>query len=141
MSSGFSKRKREEIFNLYSGKCDVCGKEIHNDKENYLDGNYMNVDHIIPKSLGGKNNIENLRATCPKCNCIRNNKSSSRLKELMCKKIDILDGLEKDFIHLRYDLRKGMISIDELLEFKKYFIEKTEKILKELTVIEVNNKY
>ncbi len=141
MSSGFSKRKREEIFNLYSGKCDVCGKEIHNDKENYLDGNYMNVDHIIPKSLGGKNNIENLRATCPKCNCIRNNKSSSRLKELMCKKIDILDGLEKDFIHLRYDLRKGMISIDELLEFKKYFIEKTEKILKELTVIEVNNNY
>lgn len=136
MSSGFSKRKRAEIFNLYNGKCDVCGKEIHNDKENYLDGNYMNVDHIIPKSLGGKNDIENLRATCPKCNCIRNNKSSSRLKELMCKKIDILDGLEKDFIHLRYDLKKDMIKISELKELKEYFIEKTRKVLSELECIE-----
>ena len=136
MSSSFSERKREEIYNLYSGKCDVCGKEIHNDKENYLDGNYMNVDHIIPKSLGGKNNIENLRATCPKCNCIRNNKSSSRLKGLMRKKIDILDGLEKAFIHLRYDLKKDMIKISELKELKEYFIEKTRKVLSELECIE-----
>ena len=54
----------------------------------------------------------------------------------MCKKIDILDGLEKDFIHLRYDLKKDMIKISELKEFKEYFIEKTRKVLSELEEIE-----
>jgi len=33
----------------------------------------LNLDHLIPKSKGGSNNLENLRLTCYRCNNSRGN--------------------------------------------------------------------
>ena len=30
--------------------------------------NYMTIDHIIPQSLGGSNELKNLQAMCKECN-------------------------------------------------------------------------
>lgn len=39
---------------------------------------YMTVDHILPKSLKGRDNITNLRAMCYPCNTNRKNNMSNR---------------------------------------------------------------
>lgn len=53
------KSKRERIFNLTKGKCIYCGCD--------LDIDSYHMDHLIPKSEGGKGK-GNLFPTCQDCN-------------------------------------------------------------------------
>jgi hypothetical protein len=55
-----SKAKRKAVYDKYGGHCAYCGKQL-SIKE-------LTVDHIMPTSHGGKDNIENLRASCKTCN-------------------------------------------------------------------------
>lgn len=55
-----SKKIRQQVYNKYGGHCAYCGKEIA-----YKD---MQVDHIHPQFLGGKDDIENLNPACRMCN-------------------------------------------------------------------------
>ena len=54
-----------------NGVCGLCKTEISRLKE-------FNLDHIIPRSLGGSNSYENLQATHKKCNSLK----GSRLENL-----------------------------------------------------------
>lgn len=54
------KRIREQVFAKYDGHCAYCGKELK-----YPD---MQVDHIYPQYLGGKDDIENYNPACRMCN-------------------------------------------------------------------------
>lgn len=58
--------KRRRIYDRSGGICYLCGEPV--------EFKHMSVDHVIPKSRGGKNNIENLRATHPACNSEKSNK-------------------------------------------------------------------
>lgn len=49
-------RKRAFIFNLYGHDCYICGSLAET------------IDHVIPLSRGGTNEIENLRPACYECN-------------------------------------------------------------------------
>ena len=49
--------------------CAYCGKRFYNDL------NSISVDHIIPKSLGGKNEWDNCVTACKACNHKKGNKS------------------------------------------------------------------
>ena len=51
------------------GRCALCGKT---NREVPLD-----VDHIIPRSRGGKNEYENLQVLCAKCNRTKGNKDEA----------------------------------------------------------------
>ena len=51
---------RENIFKRDGYKCVYCG-EYHK--------NAMSLDHVIPKSKGGKDTFENLVTCCMPCNC------------------------------------------------------------------------
>lgn len=58
----------EEILELYAGqdgKCWYCGVDV---------GDKYDVDHFIPLSKGGSNDIGNLRIACPTCNRTKHNK-------------------------------------------------------------------
>lgn len=123
-----SEKNRKELFEKSNGKCEVCGKNLHNNYEMFNDKNYMQIDHIIPKSLGGKDKIDNLRAICIKCNCSRNNKSGKRLKEIVINKIKRIKEIEKDFKHIEFDLEKGLLKKEEFLEIKNYFEKTVEEI-------------
>lgn len=47
-------------------KCNTCNAELH-----------LTIDHIIPLSRGGSDNIENLQLLCRSCNSQKNNKRLS----------------------------------------------------------------
>ena len=54
-------------------KCLSCGRSA---KE---DGVLLEVDHIIPRSKGGSDDMNNLQTLCKKCNIGKSNKDSTRL--------------------------------------------------------------
>jgi hypothetical protein len=51
-----SRKLRNEVFNLYSRQCFGCGAIG------------TEIDHVEPKSRGGRANFENLQPLCRKCN-------------------------------------------------------------------------
>jgi len=55
-------RIRFEIFKRDNFVCQYCGRNVKDDKIK------LNVDHIHPRKLGGKNNKENLITSCEDCN-------------------------------------------------------------------------
>ena len=58
------------LFNRDGFFCGVCTAPIHNP----WDGTSFHVDHIIPASKGGKDDLENLRIICRTCNLRKHNK-------------------------------------------------------------------
>lgn len=75
---------RYDVIARAKGFCQACG--IHSSKRS------LDVDHIIPASMGGTNNIENLQALCFKCNRDKRNRDKTdfvlwqkRIKNQKCK--------------------------------------------------------
>ena len=60
-----SYEQRLEIYNRANGKCVLCGKEIKINK--------MTIDHIIPLSMGGADEMSNMQCTCYACNQFKSN--------------------------------------------------------------------
>jgi CRISPR/Cas system Type II protein with McrA/HNH and RuvC-like nuclease domain len=61
-----NKKTREIVFAKYNGKCAYCGTELLKS---------WHVDHIVPKSSRGTDNIENLNPSCRDCNNYKNGQS------------------------------------------------------------------
>ena len=61
-------RLRFKVFQRDNFKCKICGKSPANNSEVIL-----HVDHIIPWSIGGETEIENLQTLCSKCNLGKSN--------------------------------------------------------------------
>ena len=76
MSHQISKRKL--LYLQCRGVCPVCGRhlQITNPKN---EETYMTIDHMVPKSKGGTNNIENIRPLCRACNNARGNRDIENL--------------------------------------------------------------
>ncbi len=61
----YSDEERRIIYDKSGGRCELCGQRL-------LFCN-MTLDHIVPLSMGGKDNIENLEASCFACNQFKSN--------------------------------------------------------------------
>lgn len=65
MNSKQKKSRKQQLITEYGSICFWCG--------NLLPENQLTIDHLKPKSLGGSNNLENLRLACFPCNNSRGN--------------------------------------------------------------------
>lgn len=61
----YSENQRKIIYQRADGRCQLCGRKI--------EFNNMTVDHIIPISKGGSNDMDNTEATCFPCNQFKSN--------------------------------------------------------------------
>jgi 5-methylcytosine-specific restriction endonuclease McrA len=65
------------FLNLCKEKCSCCGSELNyglgKNNVNKSDIHTPSTDHIIPRSMGGTNEIENLWIICNRCNTLKNN--------------------------------------------------------------------
>lgn len=74
----FSMSKKQAVYASYNGKCAICGK--------YVKFKRMSIDHIVPYSRGGTDDLNNLQLTCKSCNSV---KSYLTMQELYEKILDI----------------------------------------------------
>ena len=65
---------RYEVLKRAEGRCELCG--ISNEEKS------LEVDHITPKSLGGKDDIANYQALCFTCNAQKNNKDDTDFRDI-----------------------------------------------------------
>lgn len=57
------KFNRRNIFARDKNRCQYCGKRFPTSE--------LSLDHVIPRSMGGKSNWENMVCSCTKCNVIK----------------------------------------------------------------------
>jgi hypothetical protein len=60
---------RYEVLKRDGGRCVLCG----NSKK---DGVKLHVDHILPRSKGGKDTLDNLQTLCQPCNLGKGNRDN-----------------------------------------------------------------
>lgn len=53
---------KKQVTDLAQGCCEYCKSQIR------FSPNSFEIDHIIPMSRGGMNQLENLALACPQCN-------------------------------------------------------------------------
>lgn len=104
---------RAAVYNKFHGHCAYCGKQI--------DMKEMQVDHIVPKRLGGTSEIENLNPSCRSCNHYKRGGTVETLRQLL-KTMD--EKLMKIYI-FRVALDYGIVRINQRDE-KFYFEKETE---------------
>jgi 5-methylcytosine-specific restriction endonuclease McrA len=61
MSSYVTEGKRKRVYERDKYCCRYCGEYLKGKKGR------LSIDHVIPKSKGGDNSLENLVTACPQC--------------------------------------------------------------------------
>ncbi|WP_130866647.1 HNH endonuclease [Acidipropionibacterium timonense] len=72
-------RLRPLIAATYGLVCHLCGQPINLDEPRHLDDGRLNpaypsIDHLIPRSHGGTDDLDNLRLCHARCNSSRGNR-------------------------------------------------------------------
>lgn len=62
----------------------------------------MTVDHIVPQSKGGKDNLENTIPSCQLCNNQKGDRSVEEFREFVENIVDVLDENKQYRLALRY---------------------------------------
>ena len=112
---------RQKVYDKYNGHCAYCGKPITIKN--------MQVDHILPKRLGGTDDIDNLNPSCRLCNHYKRANSIESFRDFA------LGGLIRRLMNVyifRVALDYGMIIINGW--DKKFYYEKngTDKTRQEI---------
>lgn len=81
-----SVRLMELTYSNYEPLCHLCGTWIVEDSE-------RSVDHIVPRSLGGTDDLDNLRPAHGVCNSARGNKSIEEFRSTNTNELEWLNSL------------------------------------------------
>jgi 5-methylcytosine-specific restriction endonuclease McrA len=66
---------RLDVFERDGFRCQECGYQAHDSKDRKL-----HVDHIVPVSMGGTNEMDNLQTLCDKCNGMKSDRLPDKFK-------------------------------------------------------------
>lgn len=84
----FSQKQKIEILSKTNCKCAYCGIELYKTK--------FHVEHLIPLSKGGSNDMENLFPSCGSCNSVKASNTLERFRYVVsCKKAGLTPFLPK----------------------------------------------
>lgn len=78
-----SKSKKIAVIERDGLRCSYCGRKL-----SFHD---LHLDHIYPRSLGGKSHIDNLVASCRKCNEMKGCMTVERFVEKQRTKLSALN--------------------------------------------------
>ena len=100
--TGITKKIRFEVFKRDSFTCQYCGREAPNV--------VLEIDHILPVSKGGKNDLLNLITSCRDCNRGKTNKTLDD-NSMVCKQKKQLDEIQqrKEIIEMMAEWKKEMM--------------------------------
>lgn len=72
-----SGKTRLDVFERDDYRCQMCGRSVE-------DGIKLHIDHIVPFSKGGGNEMENLQVLCHECNLAKHDRMDlKRTRELL----------------------------------------------------------
>ncbi len=70
----------DEFLKLCGETCACCGSKLNyglgKNNVNKLDIHTPSTDHIVPRSMGGTNDLSNLWIICNRCNLLKNNSTT-----------------------------------------------------------------
>ena len=98
-SFSFTSKFRKALWEAHYKKCAYCGIDL----ESHSD---MRIDHFIPKSYVMDNSIENLVASCQRCNSIKGKNDLEYFRFSMAVSNSILYGI------ILPNVAKKLINID-----------------------------
>ena len=77
-----SGKTRLDVFERDDYRCQMCGRTVE-------DGIKLHIDHIVPFSKGGSNEMDNLQVLCHECNLAKHDRMDlKRTRELLDKESD-----------------------------------------------------
>jgi hypothetical protein len=83
--------------------CGYCGRKLEETAYGGTNSNTATVDHIIPTSKGGGNDIDNLLLACFSCNALKRNRGVEDLRfYLAMREFKIRTGISFSNAQLRY---------------------------------------
>lgn len=101
---GISKRLRFEIFKRDGFTCRYCGRNPPTV--------VLNVDHIMPVSKGGTNDLDNLITACFDCNSGKSDKELTILPEQPQKNVSLLKERHEQY----KEYQKYLLEFDDLIK-------------------------
>ena len=77
-----NKKTKEIVFDKTDGRCHVCGKTLFSNAKAGSRERWR-VDHILQKSRGGEDLINNYLPICRDCNFLRRNYASETMRRII----------------------------------------------------------
>lgn len=102
------KLTKRNVFLRDEYTCAYCGRNLRY-------SNDITVDHIVPKSKGGKNSWNNCVTSCKKCNYSKGNRIPERAGMVLHKKPDKLSI--RRYVQLSLKYNKKYQGVKKLLDF------------------------
>lgn len=96
---------RIKVHDKYNKKCAYCGNKISLEE--------MKIDHLIPQSKGGTDDLENLMPSCEICNHYKDSHNFNKFKYLVN---NIIVKIKKLYI-IKVAIRYNLIQFKEFSGF------------------------
>ncbi len=96
-----NERQLRQIFDKTEGHCHFCGDEVAFEKRGWVADDltgYWEVDHVIQRSKGGRNAVDNYLPACTRCNRLRWHRKGEEVRELLLLGLIARDEITKSTI-------------------------------------------
>jgi len=95
-----SKYYRFKVLKRQNWKCKQCGVKLKYSSKQDFDASVAHIDHVIPLSKGGEDDIENFQALCPECNLKKSATMPSSVKSGGMSQLDLFNEIQGIDIYL-----------------------------------------